>query len=169
MHKVKSTYKVLGEKALQQDSAEGWIDWALEMMEAGYESEHLFMLAGLSTSLNRFEFDDVVNRTLKELSLDKYTEEEKIRGYVYYYASEALNGKMSTKAVLNKLRIACQSRDYDQILYPFYLLAYAQEEQEEFGVQFYWQEAGSDELDSVINNQFQKWISSYEGNNPKCA
>ena len=162
MHKVKSTYKVLGSRALQQDSAEDWIDWALEMMEAGFESEHLIILAGLSPSLNRFEFDDIVTKTLKELSLDRFSEDEKVNGYIYYFISEALQGQISTKAVLQNCRKICQLRDYDDAFYPFYLLAYAQEELDEFGVQFYWQDANSDNLDLIINTQFLEWINDYE-------
>lgn len=75
MYKVKSTYKVLADKVLEQDSCEEWIDWALEMMMAGFESEHLIVLAGLSLNTNCFEFDDIVNRALQELSLNKATKD----------------------------------------------------------------------------------------------
>jgi len=162
MHKVKSTYKVLADKVLQQDNAEDWIDWALEMMEAGFESEHLLILAGLSSKLNRFEFDEIVNKTLKELSLDKVKNEEIVNGYIYYLTIEALDGKLPTAVVLDKLRSLCRHRNYDEELFPFYLLAYAQEELEELGVQFYWQDADKSNIDSIIRDKLLEWKRNYE-------
>jgi len=35
-HKVISTYRVLMKKAFNEDIDEAWIDWALEMIKAGY-------------------------------------------------------------------------------------------------------------------------------------
>jgi hypothetical protein len=169
MYKVKSTYKVLADKALQKDTAEEWIDWALEMMESGYETEHLVMLAGLSPHLNRFEFDDTVNRALKELSLDTVKKDEMVYGYVYYLIDQALNSKMSTKVVLATLRDICRDRDYDKELFDFYLLAFAKEELDDLGVQFYWNDADSSNIDTIINNKFEDWKSKYESTIQKCA
>jgi len=169
VHKVKSTYKVLADKVKQQDNAEDWIDWALEMMEAGFESEHLFILAGISRKLNRFEFDGIVNRTLKELSLDKATNEEITKGNIYYLISEALDAKMTMKAVLDKLRKLCQERNYDEELLPFYSLAYAQEELEELGVQFYWKDADNSNINSIIKAKLQEWKINYEATTLKDA
>src|SRR5688500_2911488 len=104
MHKVKSTYKVLVEKVLQGGTIEVWKDWALEMMEAGFETEHLILLAGLSPQTNRFQLDDMINKALQELSLDTLSNDEIVNGYVYYLIDQALNSKMSTKAVLRTLR-----------------------------------------------------------------
>lgn len=162
MHKVKSTYKVLAEKALQNDTSEKWIDWALEMMESGYETEHLVILAGLSPHLNRFEFDDTVNKALKELSLDTIPKDEMVHGYVYYLVDQALNSKMSTKIVLATLRDICRDSDYDKELFDFYLLAYAKEELDELDVQFYWQDADKSNIDSIIRDKLLDWKKNYE-------
>jgi hypothetical protein len=162
MHKVKSTYKVLVKRSLQQGSIEVWQDWALEMMVAGFETEHLILLAGLSPHFNRFQLDDIVNKALKELSLDTMSDDEMIGGYVYYLIDQALHSKLSTKVVLDILRDLCRDRDFDKELYNFYYLAFAQEELEELGVQFYWEGANSNNIDSIINNEFQEWINKYE-------
>src|ERR1044071_8403068 len=108
MHKVKSTYRVLADKVLQQDTIEEWKDCSLEMMMAGFESEHLIILAGLMPPMNRFEFSEIVNKALKELSLDTGTPDEIIYGYVHYLIIEALNANLSTKEVLNTLRDLCR-------------------------------------------------------------
>ena len=167
MYKVKSTYRVLANKVLQQDSSEEWIDWALEMMMAGFNSENLIILAGSNPHSNRFEFDDVVNRTLRELSLDKATQEEIVYAYVYYLICEAIDRNISTKKALQQLRELCRKMEYDKDLFQFYLLSYAQDELEELGVQFYWQDANSSNIDSIIYNEFQKWKDNYGSKNLK--
>ncbi len=169
MHKVKSTYNVLASKVRQRDSAEEWIDWALEMMEAGFESEHLVILAGLSPHLNRFEFDDIVNKALKELSLDTMTNDEMIYGYVYYLIDQVLTYKTSTKVALGIIRDLCRDRDYDKELFDFYLLAYAKEDLDEAGVQFYWQGTDNNNIDAIINDKFQDWKNKYQSIVEKCA
>ena len=39
--KVLLTYKILKAKAFNENIDETWVDWALEMMEAGYQSLYL--------------------------------------------------------------------------------------------------------------------------------
>jgi hypothetical protein len=162
MHKVKSTYKVLVEKALQGGTIDEWKDWALEMMEAGFETEHLILLAGLSPQTNPFQLDDMINKALKELSLDSMSNDEIVYGYAYYLIDQALNSKMSTKVVLGILRDLCRDRDYDNELYNFYSLSYAQQELEQAGEQYYWEGANSDNVDTIIVSEFKEWKSKYE-------
>ncbi len=162
MHKVKLTYKVLYDKAHHQHNAEDWIDWALEMMDAGYESEHLFILAGMPLSSNRFELDVIINKTLKELSLDKSSHKEIINSYIYYLASEALEGKLPTATVLDKLRDLCRDKNYDEQLLPFYLLAFAREDLKEQGVQFYWEGADQSNIDFIIREKLSELKNHYQ-------
>jgi hypothetical protein len=169
MHKVKSTYKILASKAQQRDSAEEWIDWSLEMMEAGFESEHLIILAGLSPHLNRFEFVDIVNKALKELSLDTMSNDEMIYGYVYFLIDQTLTSKTSTKVALRIIRDLCRDRNYDKELFDFYLLAFAKEDLDEVGGQFYWQGADINNIDAIINDKLLDWKNKYQSIVEKCA
>jgi hypothetical protein len=45
---IKSTYEVLAFKSLNRDVTESWIEWALQMIFRGHETEHLIILAGKS-------------------------------------------------------------------------------------------------------------------------
>jgi hypothetical protein len=119
-------------------------------------------LAGLSTDVNRFQLDEIIRKAIKELSLDAMPEEEIVYGYVYYLIDQALNSKMSTKVALGALRDLCRDRDYDKKLFNFYLLAYAQQELEEAGEQFYWEGANNDNMDTIINTEFLEWKRKYE-------
>jgi len=162
MHIVKLTYNVLIKRVLPYESFEDWKDWALEMMEAGFETEHLIQLAGLSADVNHFQFEEIIKNALKELSLDALPEEEIVYGYVYYLVDQALNQKMSIKVVLGILRDLCRDRDYDKRLFDFYLLSFAKQELEEVGEQFYWEGANNDNVDTIIYTEFLKWKDKYE-------
>lgn len=162
MHIVKSTYKVLINNVLPYESVEDWKNWALEMMEAGFETEHLILLAGLSEDVNRFQLEEIIKHALKELSLNAIPEEEIVYGYVYYLIEQALSSKMSTKIVLGILRELCRDRDYDRKLFDFYLLSFARQELEEAGEQFYWDGANNDNINTIINTEFLEWKCKYE-------
>jgi hypothetical protein len=162
MHKVKSTYKVLAAKARERDSIEEWIGWALEMMEAGYETEHLVILAGISPRSNHVNADGIIDKALNELSLDTLTKDETIYGYVYYLIDQALHAKMYTMDVLRILRDVCRDRDYDSELMPFYFLAYAKEDLDSIGEQFYWDGADRGNIDGIVRQQFLDWKARHE-------
>ena len=147
---------------MQKDFIEEWIDWALEMMQAGFETENLIILAGVSPNLNRFEFNDIVNRALKELSLDGFVKDEIIQGYIYYLIDQALSLKMSNKLVLSIIRDLCRDKDYSEELLDFYLLAYASEELDDLGIQFYWDDADKNNIDAIVHTKFQDWKNKYE-------
>jgi hypothetical protein len=147
---------------LQGATIEVWKDWALEMMEAGFETENIVLLEGVSLHLNRFQLEDIINKALKEISLDSMSNDEMVYGYAYYLIDQALNSRMSTKVVLGTLRDLCRDRDYDNDLYNFYSLSYAQQELDETGEQYYWEGTNSDNIDMIIDSEFKKWKSKYE-------
>ena len=57
-HKVVSTYRVLMKKAFNEDIDETWIDWAIEMIREGYESDNLYILAGINKPYHQFDSKD---------------------------------------------------------------------------------------------------------------
>ena len=45
MQPVKSTIEVLAFKVLNRNVTDVWVDWAIDMMTVGFDTEHLVMLA----------------------------------------------------------------------------------------------------------------------------
>lgn len=66
-HKVISTYKVLMKKAFNEDIDEAWIDWAIETIQAGYESDNLYILAGITRPYHQFELQRLTDKVLAEM------------------------------------------------------------------------------------------------------
>ena len=79
---VLSTYKILKEKAFNSDIDESWVDWAIEMMEAGYEADSLYQLAGTLKPYNQFELQALTTLVLKDLQLDYSDKKKVLKNYV---------------------------------------------------------------------------------------
>ena len=105
--KVLSTYKILKAKAFNQNIDESWIDWAIEMIEAGYESPNLYMLAGELKPYNQFELQDLTNKVLEDLKLDYSEKDAVIRNYVYYLITNSIDHPGSYYETLRELRDIC--------------------------------------------------------------
>ena len=67
---VASTAEILAYKALNRDIGRSWVDWAIEMLFAGFETEHLIILAGETEPYNQFKLQELTNKVLSELQLD---------------------------------------------------------------------------------------------------
>lgn len=89
--KVLSIYKILKAKALNENIDESWIDWALEMMEAGYESPNLYMLAGETKPYNQFEMQKLTKKVLADLGLSYANRNEVLQNYTYYLITNSVN------------------------------------------------------------------------------
>jgi hypothetical protein len=138
------------------------VNWAIDMIENGYESEHLYILAGKTFPYNLFEIDDLVENTLAELRIKRPVGNEAINGYAYYLISEALSGNLIYGHVLQQLKNICITLDYYDPLYPFYLLHYAYDDLRDEEVQYYWEGADRSNIDSIVKNEFSNWISKFE-------
>jgi hypothetical protein len=70
MKPVKSTAEILAFKALNRDVDKTWVDWAVDMLIAGFDTEHLTILAGESEPFNQFQMQELAEKVLVELQLD---------------------------------------------------------------------------------------------------
>ena len=64
MQPVKSTSEILAFKVLNQNTSIVWVDWALDMMTVGFDTEHLAILAGENEPFNQFQMQDLTNKFL---------------------------------------------------------------------------------------------------------
>lgn len=81
MKPVKTTAEILAFKALNRDIDKAWVDWAVDMLIAGYDSEHLTILAGESEPFNQFQIQELADKVLAELQLDYSNKDQTIKNY----------------------------------------------------------------------------------------
>lgn len=158
MQKVISTYAILMKKAFNEDIDESWIEWALEMMEAGYGSDNLYILAGISKPYNQFELQDLTDNTLADLNLEIKDKLLTIRNYVYYIISKTINQPTNYLTTLKEIKDICINLDMDNEYMDFYLLYFAKDDLNESENQWYWDGADRNNIDEIIKEKFKEYI-----------
>ncbi len=159
---VLSTYKILKEKACNADINESWVDWAIEMMEAGFEVDSLYQLAGISKPFNQFELQDLTNKVLEDLGLDYLDKEKTIKNYAYFIIKSNVENASKYYDVLKELRDIYYELDMDSEYQDFALLYWAKEDLISEEVQWYWDGADKTNIDRIIKEQFELWITRFE-------
>jgi hypothetical protein len=160
--KVLSTYRILKAKAFNENVDESWIDWAIEMIEAGYESENLYMFAGETKPYNQFEHQELTNKVFQDLRLDYSDKDDVLRNYVYYLISNSVEHPETYYKTLRELREICLQLDYDSRYMDFYLLYFAKDDLMVDEVQWYWEGANRENIDQIIRDKFKQWLGEFE-------
>ena len=162
MKPVESTYEILAWKYLNKSVDEKWSDWAVEMMMAGYETEHLIELAGIEKPFNQFELHELIEKVFLELNLDYKNQDKIVTNYVTFLAKGVLNGSRDMLKTLRDLKDLYIALDYDSKLYGFYSLYFAREDLNHDTVQWYWKGADRTNIDKICTDFFTKWIEEHE-------
>lgn len=156
---VLSTYKILRNKVLNRDIDESWVIWAQEMIEAGFESINLYELAGTTKPYNQFELIELTNIVLKDLLLDYSNPDVVVRDYVYFIIRTGLNDTDNYLSVLREIKDICIELDMEDEYMDFYLLYFAKDDLIYSENQWYWPDASRQNINSIIREQFQTFIT----------
>lgn len=159
------TYKIVAFEEIQQVDTNESIDWAIEMMELGYESDSLFMLAGFNKPTNYFEVIDYVKDTVSELGLQMKTGDDATLSYASYYVNQIAK-KEGIRENLTELYKFCQMRDYEDLVYDFYLLYWAWDDldYEDNEYNHYWDGARRSNIEQIVVQEAKMWIEKNEEN-----
>jgi hypothetical protein len=157
MKPVASTSKILAFKILNRDINKQWVDWAIEMLMAGYDTENLAILAGELEPYNQFELQRLTDKILIELNLKIDNEDIIIKNYICYLIDRALDNEMSILSVLDELKDFCIDFNYDKNLFDFYLLFFAKDDLKDLELTFHWPGADRVNIDTIIREYFIKY------------
>lgn len=153
------TYKIVAFPEIQQIDTNESIDWAMEMMELGYESPTLYMLASFNKPTNYFEVIDYVTNTIKELGLEIKSGDDAVLSYASYYVHQIAKGE-NVRDNLTELYKFCQMRDYEDLVYDFYLLYWAWDDidYDDTHPNHYWNGATKENVEQLVVDEAIKWI-----------
>lgn len=153
------TYKIVAFTEIQQVDTNESIDWAVEMMQLGYDSPTLYMLAGINKPTNYFEVIDYVTDTVKELGLEMKSGDNAILSYASFYVHQIAKEKAIRKN-LTELYKFCQMNDYEKLVYDFYLLYWAWDDidYEDNEYNHYWDGARRENIEQIVIDVAKKWI-----------
>ena len=161
MPPVESTPEILLWKILNHSVDEHWVKWAVEMMIAGHETEHLVELAGICKPFNQFELKELTDRVFEELNFDLSNPDKIIQQYITFIALGVLNkGRplLSSLRVLNRLYSELGSLED---LNDFYLLYYAKEDLTVQTQQWYWEGAYRHNIDQICYDHLKAWVEKH--------
>lgn len=165
LQRVPSTVEVLYFYKMQgNDRQNEWISWAIEMLEAGYETEYLLILAGENTNCNSFEFAALVDRVLDDLHLD--IEEFEIDYILMHYADYLVKQAilLSSHLIINLSRLSNLSWELHQknIYEDFRYLHWAIVDLYDFGYQDCWYDSTLTKENSsqYVLDFFKQWLET---------
>ena len=157
MKPVITTAEILAFKALNRDIDQTWVDWAVDMLMAGYDTEHLTILAGEREPFNQFQMQELTDKVLTELQLDYSDKDQTIKNYACYLIDKSLDGELDNFKVLDILKDICIELDYEKYLYAFYSLYFAKDDLSYSENQWYWDGATRENIEKIITDYFTNW------------
>jgi len=152
------TYQVVAYTEVPDFNTNICVDWAFEMIAAGYDTPSLLILAGLNKPTNYFQTIEYLNAALKELRLEVKTGDEGVVSYSSYFIKQMAKGE-KVKENLKKVYKYCQSHDYESSIYDFYLLYWAWDDLD-YGNEYqcYWEGANKDNIEAIVVKTAKDWL-----------
>jgi len=154
---VRSTAEILAYKILNRLTDNKWLEWAYQMLLAGFETESLLILAGMSRPLEYFEMRNLTDKVLQELQIDYSAEDSVIENYASYLAQQSLSGEIKPFYVLDKLKDIHTELDYYSPLSDFYSLYFAWVDLQVVEDQWYINGVDRSNIDQAITDCFKLW------------
>ncbi|MDB5285384.1 MAG: hypothetical protein JWR05_333 [Mucilaginibacter sp.] len=153
------TNKVIAYQEVPNFDTDSCVDWAIEMIGLGHDSENVIMLAGLSKPTNYFETIAYLNNALAELGLKPKTGEDGIISYSAYIISNIADGK-DVKSNLNSVDNLCSKLEIDSVIYDFSLLwwAWADLDYDKNAYPTYWENANIDNIEQLVIELAKAWL-----------
>ncbi len=155
------TYKVVAYQEFTDTDPNEYVEWALEMIELGHESDSLFILAGLSQPVNYFEAVRYLRYAIEELGLQVKMGKAAIISCGYYYVKN-LTYNEKLRSNLKALADLFMDWDSDNVVYDFYLLYWAWDDLDYSDTQHYWDGATRENIEQLVIDRAKQWVRENE-------
>lgn len=136
------------------------VDWAIDLIRQGKETDNVLMLASFSEPIDRFEIRPYVTNVLNDFGLEELDYKSAVIAETHYHLNEILNDRQIRKNLQSLLQL-CLDNDYESGLMNFYLIYHGWYELEEIGVNYYFEGADLDNIEEVLKKEARKWIDKY--------
>lgn len=147
-------------KALEPFDYKVAVDWAIDLIQEGKETDNILMLASFSEPIEKWEISPYVTAVLDELGLNELECDDAIIAQTNFLLLKILKD-IDIRKSLRQLSQVCINNDFDNRVMNFYLLYHAWDELEEIGVNYYFEGADLDNIEEVLKKEARKWIDKY--------
>jgi hypothetical protein len=103
MDVIESTKEIILLTLLDKAIDKKWINWAIDMLCNGIETDNLYILAGETEPMNQFEAKKLVLNIFDELKIDYSNKDKIIKDYVLYLIQKVYNNELGKYEMLNKI------------------------------------------------------------------
>ncbi len=136
------------------------VDWAIELIRQGKETENILMLASFSKPVDSNEIRNYVSAVLDDLKLEEKQGEAAIIGKIHFDLVEILNG-ISIRINLESLFKLCPAYEQKYGLTAFYFLYLAWHNLDAIGMSFYYEGATLENIEGILKKEAQNWIDEF--------
>ena len=153
------TYKVVSFSDVVNFDTDQCVDWATEMIFLGYDTPSLCILAGLNKPTNYFEIVEFLPEVLSSLKLTQKKGDEATLSYCSYYIKK-ISASENIRQNLSHVYQYCQLRDYEGLIYDFYLLYWAWSDID-YGNEYtpYWETATKYNIEKIVIETANNWMA----------
>jgi len=144
------------------------IDWALNLMANGIESENILNLSSFSKPTDQFEIRPYVTASLGDLHLTEYSGLIAKLRKARYHLIEIIDDH-SVRKQLKQLADLCVETEYNHGLLTFYELYHGWNDLDEIGVNFYNEEATKSNIDRIVKKEALDWLIQFEEQQKKLS
>ena len=154
------TISVLAKRYLHPFDSLELVKWSIEILKIGYETENLYILAGLDDE-NTIVREDYFFKSLSDLNFIIDDKESILKEYAFYISKKFINNNLNQDTAMNTMYHIYSELDYDLDLEIFYQITIDLEILEDTGYSPY-VNITLDNKDEFIFKKFQEYYSKYK-------
>ena len=155
---------LLAKRALGYAIDESWVDWAVSLLVAGYDTPSLRILAGMSAPFDVFEMNALADRVVAELGLHPFTDpKEAAHALTTVLCQQLLAGTAPIDDVLRQIKNVSVDLNLEPELGDFSLLYWARSDLIDDEIQWYWDGATRENIDEIVRDRCRKWLADHRG------
>lgn len=147
-------------KALELFDYKLAVDWAIDLIGEGNETDNVLMLASFSEPIDKYEISPYVTAVLNDLELEELECDDALIAQTHFFLSKILKNE-AIRENLHSLSQVCINNDCDKRIMVFYLLYHGWRELEEIGANYYYEGANLNNIERVLKNEARIWIDKY--------
>lgn len=139
-----------------------FIAWATSLLEDGYDSPSLRVLAGFVPGENsNFEVGSYLLKSLDELNIPILEEADAIKAYAYEILTGLVNHEITKEKALRLLADICIEKESME-LYDFYLLHFSLDDLKASPFAYHWKWATRENIDQIIFQTARDWLEKHQ-------
>jgi hypothetical protein len=147
-------------KALEPFDYKLAVDWAIELIREGKETDNILMLASFSKPIEKCEISPYVTAVLNEFGLEELECDSIIIAQSHFLLTKILRNE-AIRENLTSLSQVCINNDYDERIMDFYLIYHGWRELEDIGANYYYNGANLNNIESILKLEAEIWIDKY--------